>query len=84
MANPRIRNATATTAGLLVGADILRALDRRSDLDFALIPAETINEDSVFLDDRTLEGVRGSLDVPIFPSYDFIDVLKNQPRAVAA
>jgi putative radical SAM enzyme (TIGR03279 family) len=34
---------TTTTAGLLVGADIRRALDGRHDLDLALIPAETIN-----------------------------------------
>lgn len=75
---------TITTAGLLVGADILRALQGRSDLDFALIPAETINEDSLFLDDHTLEGVRAALSTPIFPSYDFLDVLETQPRAAAA
>src|SRR5215212_3404969 len=42
---------TITTAGLLVGADIRRALEGRHDLDLALIPAETINEDRIFLDD---------------------------------
>ena len=75
---------TITTAGLLVGKDILRALDRRHDLDIALIPAETINEDSVFLDDYTLEGVRASLPMPIFPSYDFIDVLESAESVVPA
>src|SRR5690606_13690164 len=35
---------TVTTAGLLVGADILRSLEGRADLDLALIPAETIND----------------------------------------
>jgi putative radical SAM enzyme (TIGR03279 family) len=34
---------TITTAGLLVGKDILGALADRRDLDIALIPAETIN-----------------------------------------
>jgi putative radical SAM enzyme (TIGR03279 family) len=73
---------TITTAGLLVGRDIIAALQNRGDLDYALIPAETINEDSVFLDDFTLESVRAALPVPIFPSYDFIDVLESEPTAV--
>jgi len=75
---------TITTAGLLVGKDILSALGDRHDLDIALIPAETINEDSVFLDDYTLEFVRESLPMPIFPSYDFIDVLASEQIGVAA
>jgi putative radical SAM enzyme (TIGR03279 family) len=75
---------TITTAGLLVGKDILRALESRVDLDLALIPAETINEDSVFLDDYTLESVRSSLPMPIFPSYDFIDVLESEDSGVLA
>jgi putative radical SAM enzyme (TIGR03279 family) len=75
---------TITTAGLLVGKDILRALENRGDLDIALIPAETINEDSVFLDDYTLENVRATLPMPIFPSYDFIDVLESEESGVAA
>jgi NifB/MoaA-like Fe-S oxidoreductase len=75
---------TITTAGLLVGKDILTALGDRHDLDIALIPAETINEDGVFLDDYTLEAVRQSLPMPIFPSYDFIDVLESEAIGVAA
>ena len=75
---------TITTAGLLLGKDIVAALGHRHDLDIALIPAETINEDSVFLDDFTLEAVRQSLPMPIFPSYDFIDVLASAVIGVAA
>jgi len=75
---------TITTAGLLVGKDILKALGDRHDLDIALIPAETINEDGVFLDDYTLQAVRDSLPMPIFPSYDFIDVLESESIGVAA
>ncbi len=75
---------TITTAGLLVGKDILRALETRHDLDIALIPAETINEDSIFLDDYTLENVRNSLPMPIYPSYDFIDVLESEASGVLA
>ncbi len=67
--------ATTTTAGLLVGADIRRALHGRDDLDLALIPAETINEGGLFLDDEQFIAVRESLPMPVYPSYDFIDVL---------
>jgi NifB/MoaA-like Fe-S oxidoreductase len=66
---------TTTTAGLLVGADIARALAGRVDLDEALIPAETINDRGVFLDDATFEDVRAALPMPVRASYDFLDVL---------
>ena len=75
---------TITTAGLLVGKDIMTALGDRHDLDIALIPAETINEDQVFLDDFTLSAVREALPMPVFPSYDFIDVLESDASGVLA
>ena len=67
---------TTTTAGLLVGADIRGALRDRTDLDLALIPAETINDNGVFLDDESFVAVRESLPMPVYPSYDFVDVLE--------
>ena len=66
---------TTTTAGLLVGADIRRALSGRVDLDEALIPAETINDRGVFLDDVTFEEIRAEMPMPVVASYDFIDAL---------
>lgn len=69
---------TTTTAGLLVGADIRRALSDRVDLDLALIPAETINDDGLFLDEEPFLSLRDSLPMPVYPSYDFIDVLSRQ------
>jgi hypothetical protein len=69
---------TTTTAGLLVGADIRRALDGRTDLDLALIPAECINDAGVLLDDEPFVALRESLPVPVYPSYDFIDVLAHE------
>ena len=69
---------TTTSAGLLVGADIRRALAGRSDLDLALIPAESINDDGLFLDDQSFVEVRESLPMPVYPSYDFIDVLTRE------
>jgi NifB/MoaA-like Fe-S oxidoreductase len=69
---------TTTTAGLLVGADIRRALADRHDLDLALIPAETINDDGLFLDEERFVALRETLPMPVFPSYDFIDVLSSE------
>ncbi|MCO4101485.1 DUF512 domain-containing protein [Gemmatimonas sp.] len=66
---------TTTTAGLLVGADIRRALADRADLDLALIPAECINDNGLFLDEESFIAVRESLPMPVYPSYDFIDAL---------
>lgn len=68
-----------TTAGLLVGADMRRVLAGREDLDLVLIPAESINEDGLFLDDDTFESLRASLPVPVLASYDFVDVLAGEP-----
>jgi len=73
-----------TTAGLLVGADIRRALEGRNDLDLALIPAETINEDRIFLDDVKFDELHDLLPIPVYPSYDFIDILAGEELAVAA
>lgn len=75
---------TTTVAGLLVGADMRRALGDRSDLDLALIPAESINESGLFLDDDTLEAVAASVPLPIHPSYDFVDVLGAMASTLTA
>ncbi len=70
---------TTTTAGLLVGDDFRRALAGRIDFDLALIPAESINENGVFLDDTSFVALREEFPFPVFPSYDFIDVLEAEP-----
>jgi len=68
---------TTTCSGLLVGADIRRTLQGRDDLDLALIPAETMNDNRIFLDDDTFAAVRAALPMTVLPSYDFIDVLSH-------
>ena len=75
---------TTTTAGLLVGADIKRALLGRHDIDLALIPAECINDNGLFLDEESFIAVREELPMRVFPSYDFIDVLASEELMVAA
>ncbi len=67
---------TTTTAGLLVGADIRAALAGRGDLDLALIPAESINDSGVFLDDVRLAELQHAMPMPVVASYDFIDGLR--------
>jgi putative radical SAM enzyme (TIGR03279 family) len=73
---------TTTTAGLLVGADFRRALADRHDLSFALIPAESINDNGLFLDDEPFIAMREAMPMPVFPSYDFIDALAPDGQRV--
>jgi putative radical SAM enzyme (TIGR03279 family) len=73
---------TTTVAGLLVGEDVRRVLAGRHDLDLALIPAESINEDGLFLDDARFVAVREELPMPVYPSYDFIDALESEGEPV--
>ncbi len=73
-----------TTAGLLVGADMRRELLGRIDLDLVLIPAQSINEDGLFLDDVPFETLRAALPMPVLASYDFIDVLAGEPDELLA
>jgi putative radical SAM enzyme (TIGR03279 family) len=68
---------TVTTAGLLVSSDIRRAVGGVDELDAVLIPAETLNDNSVFLDDVPLDTVRAEFATPIHPSYDFVDILSR-------
>jgi putative radical SAM enzyme (TIGR03279 family) len=75
---------TTTTAGLLVGADIRRVLSDRHDLDVALIPAECINDNGLFLDEESFIAVRESLPMPVYPSYDFVDALAPEGAAAGS
>jgi putative radical SAM enzyme (TIGR03279 family) len=74
---------TTTTAGLLVASDIRRALAGRTDLDLALIPAESINDAGLFLDDERFDDVRSEWQFPVHPSYDFIDVLSEPEQLLS-
>ncbi len=50
---------TVTTAGLLPGRDMLRALLGRGPFDLVLLPSESLNDDAVFIDDLPLEELAG-------------------------
>ena len=72
---------SVTTAALLPGRAFRRALEGRSDLDLALLPAETVNDDGVFLDDLRFDQLARSLPTRVRLSYDFADVLSEAFRA---
>ena len=73
--------STVTTAGLLPGKAILSALKDRRDLDLALLPAESVNDDLLFMDDMEAHDLAAQLPMPIKLSYDFADALVNEEVA---
>jgi putative radical SAM enzyme (TIGR03279 family) len=73
---------SVTTAGLLPGKAVLAALQGRTDLDLALLPAESVNDDLLFMDDMEAHDLASQLPMPIRLSYDFADALVGE--AVAA
>jgi len=66
---------SVTTAGLLPGAAFLEALRDRGDLDLALLPAESINDDLRFMDDLEAHALQAQLPVTIRFSHHFTDAL---------
>jgi putative radical SAM enzyme (TIGR03279 family) len=69
--------SSVTTAGLLPGKAILQALRERSDLHLALLPAECVNDNLLFMDDLEAHDLAAQLPMPIKLSYDFADVLED-------
>jgi putative radical SAM enzyme (TIGR03279 family) len=70
-----------TTAGLLPGHSIAEALGSLSGLDFALLPAEAVNDDLRFIDGMSAESLAARLPLPIRFSKYFSDAVET---AVAA
>ena len=73
--------SSVTTAGLLPGKGILAALKDRRDLDLALLPAESVNDDLLFMDDVEAHDLAAQLPMPIKLSYDFADALVGEEVA---
>ena len=68
---------TVTTAGLLPGHDIARALRDAGHFDAALIPAEALNDDGVFIDNLSLEDLRRARGNEIFTAYEFTSAIRE-------
>jgi putative radical SAM enzyme (TIGR03279 family) len=66
---------SVTTAGLLPGTAMQQALGGRDDLDLALIPGESVNDDGLFIDNMSLDRLEASVPVEVRPSKDFTDAL---------
>jgi putative radical SAM enzyme (TIGR03279 family) len=73
---------SVTTAGLLPGKDVLAALKDRTDLDLALLPAESVNDDLLFMDDMEAHDLAARLPMPVRLSYDFADALVGEEVGV--
>ena len=69
---------SVTTAGLLPGAAIRRALVERDDLGLALLPAEAINDDRLLIDSMAAGDLAAGLPMELRWSHDFVDVLAGQ------
>jgi putative radical SAM enzyme (TIGR03279 family) len=67
---------TVTTAGLLPGEAIRAALQERRDIDLALLPGESINENGLFMDSMTLAALEAAVPMELRPSKDFVDALQ--------
>jgi hypothetical protein len=67
---------SVTTAGLLPGTAMQRALQGRRDLDLALLPGESVNDDGLFIDSMSLGLLASSVPVEVRLSKDFVDALR--------
>jgi putative radical SAM enzyme (TIGR03279 family) len=65
--------ASVTTAGLLPGVAMQQALQGRHDLDLALLPGESVNDDGLFIDSMRLDLLASTLPVEVRVSRDFTD-----------
>ena len=70
--------SSVTTAGLLPGKAVVAALKDRRDLDLALLPAESVNDDLLFMDDLEAHDLAAQLPMPVKLSYDFADALEER------
>jgi putative radical SAM enzyme (TIGR03279 family) len=57
----RMFGSTVNTAGLLPGADMLEAVRCAGDFDVVLLPAESLNDDDLFIDNTALADLRTGL-----------------------
>lgn len=69
-------------AGLLTGSDFITTLKREMYGDFVILPAESMIEEGIFLDDLTIQDVEAELGVPVVSSgqnaEEFIEVVRRQ------
>lgn len=69
--------ARVTTAGLLAGTDLLDALHTLDGIDLALLPAESVNDDGLFIDSMPYADVLAAAPMPVRRSKTFVDALSE-------
>jgi putative radical SAM enzyme (TIGR03279 family) len=68
--------ATVTTAGLLAGGDMLSALQQHAAYDVVLLPAETLNDDDLFIDSMPLTDLRDAFPTAVIaPAHELTSAL---------
>jgi NifB/MoaA-like Fe-S oxidoreductase len=67
--------ASVTTAGLLPGTAVQTALRERRDLDLALLPGESVNDDGLLMDSMRIELLAASVPMEVRLSRNFVDAL---------
>ncbi len=69
---------TVTVAGLLSGEDLLKAARPAAEGDLILMPAETLNQDDLFIDSMSLETFTRELSpARIVPAYEIPETLRS-------
>jgi putative radical SAM enzyme (TIGR03279 family) len=71
---------SVTTAGLLPGSALRAALTGR-ELDLALLPGESVNDDGLFIDSMSLDHLRATVSMEVRLSKDFADALQESVAA---
>ena len=66
-----------TTAGLPPGTAMQQALAGRGDLDLALLPGESVNDEGLFIDSMSLDLLSSTVPVEVRISKDFTDALRG-------
>lgn len=72
----RMYGATVTTAGLLPGRDMADAIRERT-FDVVLIPAESLNDDDIFVDNMSLEDLRAVAHGKVVPAHELTSALTD-------
>lgn len=68
--------ATVNTAGLLPGRDMVRALRESGPFDIILIPAESLNDDDIFIDDLPFSALADEFaPARVLPGYELTSTL---------
>jgi len=69
---------TVTTAGLLPGVDIRAALSDHGDFDVALLPAESLNDDALFVDNVPLATLQEQfVGRQLIPAFEITSALRG-------